>query len=283
MRTIAAWVLVAVLAAPAPAAAQIPLSQVRILHTRENVLQFPVTAQLTEIQFQPGDPQGNLHLRFTKQGQWPPIDIGGALQEATLWIIARIDGEWIAAGMERLRPNQIDKPEGPDPAGFLAGWVEGRNFGPFSGHAYAFGEPIGVFVVAGQSRLGGDFIVRERTDVVELAFPLTGPIRWREGQTPAGTVPGPTPIVVPGPVVPSVDLSPVLLQLQALQAQLQLLTARADEVHEVNLQVQAGRDENKAFFESVRSQWKQILSYAGPIVAALFAGRAFGGKKATNP
>ena len=88
--------------------------------------------------------------------------------------------------MERLRPRQTDKPEPNDPLGFVSEWVSGRNFGPFNGHAIKNGDPIGFMVVAGSTRLGAMFTVKERSKVIEMTYPPTGaqPV-WVEGQPDA--------------------------------------------------------------------------------------------------
>jgi len=185
----------------------IPLEHVRIINGPDDVLSFPATAEITELAFRPG----SLHLRYTKQGIWPPVPFGDAAQEATVWILAHINGEWVAAGMERLRPNQIDKPEGNDPAGFVAGFVEGRDFGPFNGHVFQPGEHVGVMVVAGNSRLGADFTVRERTRVVEAIYPPDGTILWTEGQS------APPPPPPDAPPVPSDELAAALARLQRIE------------------------------------------------------------------
>jgi len=160
-----------------------PVGQIQILNTRgENVLLFPPTSRLYEAQFR----KGSLHLRHTKETTWPPVMLETAEQQATLWVCAEIGGKYVAAGMERLRPNQQEKPEGDDPAGFIAGFVEGRDFGPFNGHQFQRGDTIWLWLVAGDSRLNNNFAVRERTDVVALAFPCDGAILWREGEPVTG-------------------------------------------------------------------------------------------------
>lgn len=76
------------------------------------------------------------------------------------------------------------------------------------------------------------------------------------------------PVVVPPAPLPSIDLSGVYAQIAVLSAKLDALAAN----------VTAGRTENQTFFEAVKTQWKAIVGkaaiYAGPIIAAIFAGRA---------
>jgi hypothetical protein len=179
----------------------IPLSEVRILNTPVNVLDFPATSTITELAWMPG----NLHLRHSQETNpaWTVL-FETTTQHATLWVIAvdPTSGEWVAAGVERIRPGQIDKPEGDNPTDFLLHWVEGRPFGPFNNRAFAPGETIGVFLVAGNSRLAGDFHARERTHVVEVAIPPAAgarwpPFVWVEGQDLTPPPPTPHPIDQP--------------------------------------------------------------------------------------
>ncbi len=156
----------------------IPLSEVQIINGPNDVLSFTPTSRITELEFR----RGSLHLRHTKETSWPPVMLETAEQQATFWVFAQIDGRWVAAGMERLRPNQQDKPEGEDPTGFIAGFVEGRNFGRFNGHAFQRGDRVGLMVVQGDTRLNTNAPLRERSLVVEMAFPPDGKILWTEGQ-----------------------------------------------------------------------------------------------------
>jgi hypothetical protein len=163
----------------------IPLKEVQILNNT-NVLEFPATSEITELGFR----RGGLHLRHTKEDVWPPIQFETTTQQATLWIFANINNAWVAAGMERIRPGQKDKPEGDNPAEFILHWVEGRPFGPFNNHVFTPGQSIGVMVVSGNSRLANEFSVRERTKVIEVQLPTSAgqdwpPFVWVEGEVPS--------------------------------------------------------------------------------------------------
>jgi len=158
----------------------IPLSNVQIIPNGQpaDVLSFTPTSKITELEFR----SGSLHLRHTKEAAWPFVMLDTAQQQATFWVLAQINGQWVAAGMERLRPNQQDKPEGDNPRGFIAGFVEGRNFGPFNGHSFRDGDLMGFMVVQGDTRLNANAPLRERSLVVAMAFPPSGQILWEEGQ-----------------------------------------------------------------------------------------------------
>ena len=158
----------------------IPLSNVQIISNGQpaDVLSFTPTSKITELEFR----SGSLHLRHSKETAWPFVMLDTAQQQATFWVLAQINGQWVAAGLERLRPNQQDKPEGDNPRGFIAGFVEGRNFGPFNGHNFRDGDLMGFMVVQGDTRLNANAPLRERSLVVEMAFPPSGEILWEEGQ-----------------------------------------------------------------------------------------------------
>lgn len=84
-------------------------------------------------------------------------------------------------------------------------------------------------------------------------------------------IPPPPVVTPPPPPVPSIqtcDLSQVYVQLAQIQGA----------VGQVNANVTEGRNENKTFFESVRSEWKKILTYAAPIIGSIFIGRATAGQ-----
>lgn len=203
----------------------IPLSEVQILNGPDDVLSFAPTSQITELEFR----RGSLHIRHTKETAWPSVMIETAQQQATFWILAFINGAWWAAGMERLRPNQQDKPEGDDPAGFITGFVEGRNFGAFNGHTFQPGDRMGFMVVQGNTRLAQDAPLRERSLVVEMAFPPNGAILWTEGQVVAPPTTETTEHTEqPPPATPTVDLSAVLAELADIKRQLANVATKDD-------------------------------------------------------
>jgi hypothetical protein len=197
----------------------IPLSNVQIIANGQpaDVLSFTPTSKITELEFRPG----SLHLRHTKETVWPSVMLDTAQQQATFWVLAQINGQWIAAGMERLRPNQQDKPEGDNPFGFIAGFVEGRNFGAFNGHTFQPGDRVGFMVVQGDTRLNTNAPLRERSAVVEMAFPPSGQILWEEGQVEAQ----PAPQVAAAAAQPAGAQAPASLDLQAVLEELKAIKA----------------------------------------------------------
>jgi hypothetical protein len=174
----------------------IPIDRIQPINGPNDVFTFPATAEISELAFRPG----GLRIVHSRQGLWPPVSIDGKAsadddQEATLWVILQINGDWVGAGMERLRPRQTDKPEPDDPLGFVSEWVSGRNFGPFNGHVIRNGDPIGFMVVAGSTRLGAMFTVKERSKVIEMTYPPMMGARpvWTEGQPEAPPTRATTP------------------------------------------------------------------------------------------
>jgi len=165
----------------------IPIDRIQPINGPSDVFTFPATAEISELAFRPG----SLRIVHSRQGLWPPVSIDNKPtadddQEATLWVILQIDGNWVGAGMERLRPRQTDKPEPDNPLAFISEWVSGRNFGPFNGHVINTGDPIGFMVVAGSTRLGALFTVKERSKVIEMVYPPAGASAvWVEGQPEA--------------------------------------------------------------------------------------------------
>lgn len=92
-------------------------------------------------------------------------------------------------------------------------------------------------------------------------------------QTPARFLPNaaPPPVVAPPPppVVIFVPAPPAPLPSTPLPQTLDM--CRAD-IATVAASVEAGRQENRAFFAAVGSEWKKILVVAAPIIGALVAG-----------
>lgn len=80
-------------------------------------------------------------------------------------------------------------------------------------------------------------------------------------------VPTPTPTPVPAPL-PSVDLTPILLRLDVLEAAIQA----------VNQNVDDGRKENQAFYREVGNQWKRVTAFAGKYVAPALVAYLIGNK-----
>lgn len=145
------------------------LGPVTIVGGSPDVRGFAVTSRITALRFSPG----NIHLQHTKAGQWTPVDIGGALQESTLWVFFRINGQWYAAGGERWRPGQTDKALSA-PSAIGSGWFYNANWAPMTGYVPRPGETVGFMVVAGSTRADARTPVRERSPILLVPFPADG-------------------------------------------------------------------------------------------------------------
>lgn len=246
----------------------IPINEIQIVNNGQpqDVGSFAATSRISELEFR----RGSLHLRHSKENVWSSVKIGDPPvdQQATFWVIGQINGQWVAAGMERIRPYQWDKPEGPDPAGFIAGFVEGRNFGAFNGHTFQPGEHMGFLVVQGDSRLGNNCPLRERSLVVEMAFPPNGQILWTEGDTLVPDLaPDPLPNTTPNlSDVPYGDIQDVLAVVRRIEVKQELLATKAD-IHEA-------REE---FVKAVKQLPAQFA--AGGILGGIFGRREAPPKK----
>jgi hypothetical protein len=155
-----------------------------VIVSSPNVLSWPVTSQITNVTFSPG----NFHIDHTLRGQWPPVVIApdGTEQEATVWVFFAINGTWYGTGGERLRPNQADK--GLTNASDVGpGWLYDPNrWGIMTNYVPQPGELVGFMVAAGSTRSDNHVAVQERTGVVLIPFPADGvtasypPFAWQE-------------------------------------------------------------------------------------------------------
>lgn len=173
---------------PAPAPAPAPsvpggfnLNAVRYVGGSPNISGWAITSEITSLEFG----GGRIHIDHTRRGQWPSVDIGGALQEATIFYFQNINGQWYGTGGERLRPGQTDKELGR-PSDIATGWFYSAYWSPFTNNAPRPGEVVGFAVVAGSVRADSNSPVHERTGVVLIPFPADGtsagfpPFLWRE-------------------------------------------------------------------------------------------------------
>jgi len=156
------------------------LSKVRIIGGSPDVRGWPVTSSITSLSMS----GGTFHIDHTKRCGWPGVDIGGALQEATIWMFEKIGGQWYGTGAERLRPCQTDKGLGR-PSDIATGWFYSSMWAPMTGYVPARGEAVGFMVTAGSTRADANAPVHERTGVVLIPWPGDGggswpPFLWRE-------------------------------------------------------------------------------------------------------
>lgn len=137
---------------------QIDLSTVTWLDT--NVSDWAQTSTITRVNI--GSPP--IGIEHTKAGQWPSITAGGTVVEGNPWIFANIDGEWIAATYEWLRPGQTEKE------------ISAENIGahikkpPLDGWRPKSGDTVGL-MVSTPARLGPEGPINERSNVVLVTWP----------------------------------------------------------------------------------------------------------------
>lgn len=152
-----------------PAPAGFGLGSVTIVGGSPDVRSWPVTSTITSITFSPG----TFHIDHTKRGQWPGVDIGGALQDSTIWMFENINGRWYGTGAERLRPGQTDK--GLTRASDIAtGWFYNAFWAPMTGYVPQVGETVGFMITAGSTRADSNAPVKERSGIVLIPFPADG-------------------------------------------------------------------------------------------------------------
>jgi len=210
-----------------PLAAEINPATVRVVASPPEVLSFPATATLQSV----GLKDGVLYLRSTGTENWPGKDIGnGTLQNATLWFFAKIDGQWVATGMERLRPGQAN---GTKPASNPSDWVgqllsdpnNPNRWGPLQNYDPYVGEIVGFMIAAGSSRADNWYPVRERTQILEVVWPQNpgeNPLRVADGGT------DPIPPDPPQPPVEPPDNTEILQRLSTLETKTELLSLQLD-------------------------------------------------------
>jgi hypothetical protein len=118
---------------------------------------------------------GGWFVDFSAKNSWPevvPPGWDGGIQY-TLWIVERINGQWITAGgVEYWRG--LSRQGGP-PSRLASNWYyNGAVWGELAGHQPAVGEQVGMFVTAGDHRAKDVRAVTERSNVVLLPFPSDG-------------------------------------------------------------------------------------------------------------
>lgn len=155
-----------------------------IIVASPDVRQWAVTTQISSFGMAPG----NMHLEFAAQATWPSVTIGGTKQQATLWIFLNIQGKWYCTAVERLRPNQQNKPESSLFSNWTGTtWLSSVNrWGVMKGYRPAVGERVGFMVTQGSEwstvasagnlhhriqLFDAHWTVQERSDVLWIAWP----------------------------------------------------------------------------------------------------------------
>lgn len=247
-------------ASPVSAQDAFDLCQSQIVNA-PNVCEWRATATVTALVFD----GATTKIEFTKQdgiGRWPdvrPAGWDGDIQY-TLWLFLKVNGRWTGSAFVefwygRERSGEVGDPDVP--SRYHVNYYYAARWAPLFGHGQIQpGESIGFMVTSGDARDSkGPYGPQERSNVVVVnaadrgAFTFTAP----PVATPPPMViappptPPPTPPVSPAPL-PSTDLSPILNQLAADQAQ--VLAAIADVKRDI-----------AEFRAAVRSKWAAFINH----------------------
>jgi carboxypeptidase family protein len=136
-----------------------------------DVANWPVTTQIRVIDAN----FGGWFVDFSAKNSWPevtPPGWDGGIQY-TLWIVEKINGQWITAGgVEYWR--SLARQGGP-PSRLASNWYYSPAvWGELATHQPAVGEQVGMFVTAGDQRAKDVRAVTERSNIVLLPFPGDG-------------------------------------------------------------------------------------------------------------
>lgn len=282
-RIVTAVLVVFMLAAPVAAQSQIQPATVKVAGS-PNVLQWPVTTRISRLELV----DAGVRVTFDRCGVWPdvtPPGWAGPLR-FTLWLFLNVGGEWYGAGIIQFWGcDQYNGGAVYQDQQIARNWVYDSRWSSMVGHQPAPGERIGFMVSAGNARGQDDHQVAERSDIVELLMPTAAvsyppaPFAAVEGVFVPAPAPVPTPFPLPAPPLPSIELAGVYAQLADIRAIVTELARASAEAHaSIHQNITEGRTENQTFFEQVRTHWKAIIGKAavtaGPIIGAIFAGRA---------
>ena len=171
-------VLQRVAAAPAPAAPSSGSGDQIDMHAVivrggccGDVANWPVTTQIRVIDANFGGWFVDFSAKNSRPEVTPPGWDGGI--QYTLWIVERINGQWVTAGgVEFWR--SLARQGGP-PSRLASNWYYAPGvWGELASHQPAVGEQVGMFVTAGDQRAKDVRAVTERSNVVLLPYPSDG-------------------------------------------------------------------------------------------------------------
>jgi hypothetical protein len=136
-----------------------------------DVATWPVTTQIRVIDAN----FGGWFVDFSAKNTWPdvaPPGWDGGIQY-TLWIVEKINGQWITAGGVEFWKG-LARQGGP-PSRLASNWYYAPGvWGELASHQPAVGEQVGMFVTAGDQRAKDVRAVTERSNIVLLPFPSDG-------------------------------------------------------------------------------------------------------------
>lgn len=153
---------------------QIPMEDVTIVASPD-VKGWAIGASMTKVGL---DFQANQVMDFTKKNgpnAWPFVigSEGGEIQ-FTLWVVLKINGQWMAVACIRCisrAPNDNYVPTGPTlvPGQLPNNWYYFAPW-PVGGYQPQPGEPVGWFLTSGDQRRGDIHTIMERTNIVVTPF-----------------------------------------------------------------------------------------------------------------
>jgi hypothetical protein len=136
-----------------------------------DVANWPVTTQIRVIDAN----SGGWFVDFSAKNSWPevvPPGWDGGIQY-TLWIVERINGQWVTAGGVEYWKS-LARQGGP-PSRLAGNWYYSPQvWSELASHQPAPGEQVGMFVTAGDQRAKDVRAVTERSNVVLIGFPSDG-------------------------------------------------------------------------------------------------------------
>lgn len=180
-----------------PTTMPLDMHSVTLFDNPANLADWPVTTQLTDVEFQYQGSDG-IYVEFSKKtgtGSWPDVTPPGwtGTLEYTLGMVECINGQWYgSAAMQYWRDVTGPTLQGGNVAqdtvtlgqctAFGLGsscqvaknWYYDGRWGNLAGYQPATGEVIGIFVAAGNLRGvtdGSQSPVQERSDIVLLQMP----------------------------------------------------------------------------------------------------------------
>lgn len=157
-------------AAPFKVARAVDVTKVNYVCGSPNVSTWAATSRVQLVGFG----GGRFFFDHSRNGSWPRFVFpDGAEQEATVWALFFINGQWWTGGGERLRPGQTDKELGrPSDIGY--GWYFMPNCGPMTGYIPQDGELVGFMATNGNARITDEHVTQERTNIVLIPWPGEG-------------------------------------------------------------------------------------------------------------
>lgn len=264
------WLLALTLLTAIPAHAQdaVDLRTVRVHAAPGDVADWSSTVRITRVELSPSrgftltfDHPLSESWKFFSNPSVPSDNY-----QYTVWFVVQTNGELHTSAFVQMWQGRASTGAfafGSLSADWNRNYAYDQRWGAMAGYQPRVGDAFGVLITAGNARGESNVTsVRERSNLVAFALPAGDVGTFDFGGLPVpppapAPAPQPPPVVVIPPTAPSGDLARFEFKLDRCIAE-----------------IQASREENKSFFETVRSEWKTLLKYAAPVVGALLAGKA---------